>query len=285
MRLRFALVCIALLVGVDFVLAQGEGDAAGPTPRGYYCGGSCCCMAISLAIVWYFFGAFFQEYLRGQKREPTFEEAVRDAPRKQQAMFKGEKVPDWKIASRQKATRAILKFLSYTDTWFEKKYVADVADEAFRLVKDAIEAGSIKGIERRVTPECLEEIRTEVKNLRKERERHVFGRVEVTGVMVLHVEAPAGKENHTFTALISAKSKDFFEDDETGEVLRGDKKTYTYQEFWTFRRSKERWLLELRQPSTDLDNVLEAKNVLAAIDLEEFAKDADPEFLKEVVAR
>ena len=60
---------------------------------------------------------------------------------------------------------------------------------------------------------------------------------------------------------------------------------YAYQEFWSFRRTKERWLLELRQPSTDLDNVLEAKNVLAQIDLEEFAKDAKPEYLQEVVAR
>ena len=44
-------------------------------------------------------------------------------------------------------------------------------------------------------------------------------------------------------------------------------------------------LVELIRPSTDVDNVLESKNVMAAIDLEEFAKEADPEFLKEVVAR
>ena len=131
----------------------------------------------------------------------------------------------------------------------------------------------------------LDEIRNDIKKHRKDRERHVFGRVEVTDVNVLHVEAPAGKENHTFTALISAKSKDYFEDDETEEVLRNDKKTYAYQEFWTFRRSEKRWLVELIRPSSDVDHVLESKNVMAAVDLEEFARDADPEFLKEVVAR
>jgi predicted lipid-binding transport protein (Tim44 family) len=283
MRHLFVLVLVALLMATAPALAQdGEGRRAIPIT---WCVCGVACFPISVILFWYFFGSFLQEYVRGQKREQTMEEIVREAPRKQQVMFKGEKVPDWKIAARQRATKAIMKFLSYTDNWFEKKYLGDVADEAFRLIKEAIEARSIQGIERRITPACLEEIRTEIKKLRKEKERHVFGRVEVTDVDVLHVETPPGKENHTFTALISAKSKDFYEDDESGDILRGDKRTYAYQEFWTFRRSEKRWLVELIRPTTDLDFVLEEKNVLAKIDLEEFGKDADPEYLKEVVAR
>ena len=256
-----------------------------PSAMGLAC---ICCLtfpAWGIWLPWFLFGSFLQEHFRGQKNEPTLEELARDSPKKQQVMFRGEKVPDWRIAARQRATKAIMKFLSYTDNWFEKKYLGDVADEAFRLVKEAIEAGSIQGIEKRVTPQCLEEIRTEIKKLRKEREIHVFGRAEVTDVDILHVEAPAGKENHTFTALISAKSKDYVEDEETGDILRGDKKTYAYQEFWTFRRSEKRWLVELIRPPGDLDFVLQEKNVLPKIDLQEFAKDADPEFLKEVVAK
>lgn len=231
------------------------------------------------------FRGFLSEMARGRKTGLSDEEILESLPKKRQVMFKGEKVPDWRIAARSKATKAILKFLSYTDNWFEHKYVSDVADEAFRLVKESIEAGSVKGIERRVTADLLEELRNEVKKLRRDQEVHVFDRIQVTDVIVLHVEAPTGKERHSFTALISAKSKDFVEDEETGEVLRGDNTTYAYQEFWTFRRSEKRWLVELIRPSGDLDSVLEAKNVMAPIDLEEFAKDAEPEFLNEVVAR
>jgi Tim44-like domain len=256
----------------------------GASWAGLLCGGFVC-LGVFVGIPILFFKGFLGEFRRGRKMGQTTEEILDELPKKKQAMFKGEKVPDWKIVARQKATKAILKFLSYTDNWFEKKYIADVADEAFRLVKEAIEARSIKGIERRVTPDCFDEISKEVKKLRKERELHIFGRVEVTDVDVLHVEAPTGKENHTFTALVSAKSRDFHEDDESGELVRGDKKLYLYQEFWTFRRSENRWLVELIRPSTDVDHVLEEKNVLAAIDLEEFAKDANPEFRKEVVAR
>jgi predicted lipid-binding transport protein (Tim44 family) len=251
----------------------------------YYGGGGCCC---SPFLIWFFIWAvrkFAGEFERGRKTGLTDEEILDDLPKKRQVMFKGEKVPEWKIAARSKATKAILKFLSYTDNWFERKYVADVADEAVRLVKEAIEARSVRGIERRVTPDLLEELRKDAQQHRKDGERRVFGRVEVTDVNVLHVEAPAGKPNHTFTALVALKSKDFFEDDETEEPLKGDEKTYAFHEFWTFRRSEKRWLVELIRPSTDVDHVLEAKNVMAAVELEEFAKDANPEHLKEVVGR
>jgi Tim44-like domain len=248
-----------------------------------------CCITFpfwGLWLPWYLFKEFFVEASRGREREKTMEEILKEeGPKKHQVFTKGEKIPDWKITARVKATKAMLKFLSYTDNWFERKYVADVADEAFRLIKGAIEDRTIQGIERRVTPEHLEELRTEIKRMRKEQERHVWGRVEVTDVDIVHVEAPPGKENHTFTALVSARSKDYVEDDETEELVRGDRRTYAYQEFWTFRRSEKRWLVELVRPTTDVDAVLAAKNVLAQIDLEEFAKDADKEFLREVVAR
>src|SRR5437763_12496579 len=83
-----------------------------------------------LWLPWYLFREFFSEASRGRHREKTLEEELKEAPRKHQVMFKGEKVPDWKITARVKATKAMLKFLSYTDNWFERKYVADVADEA-----------------------------------------------------------------------------------------------------------------------------------------------------------
>jgi hypothetical protein len=285
-RVALAFGILIVLFVTDLALAQDEEPAGRGRP-------SCVCLGIGLTACFLILAGPFiwllrtvlAEHERGRKMGPTLSEEVDAIPKKRQVMFKGEKVPEWKISARQKATKAVLKFLSYTDNWFEKKYLSDVADEAFRLVKEAVEARSIQSIERRVTPDCLEELRNEIKKHRKEQERRVFGRVEVTDVDVLHVEAPTGKENHTFTALISSKSRDFVEDDETGEVLRGDKKQYYFQELWTFRRSEKRWLVELIRPTTDIDNVLEAKNVLAQIDLEEFLKEAPAEFRKEIVSR
>src|SRR4051794_23787446 len=146
----------------------------------YYGGPGCCC---SFFIIWFFIWCirkFAGEFERGKKQGLTDAEVLNELPKKKQVTFKGEKVPDWKIVPRSRATKAICKFLSYTDNWFERKYLADAADEAFRLVKEAIEARSVQGLERRVTPELLEELRGDIKKLKKNRERHVFGNVEVT---------------------------------------------------------------------------------------------------------
>ena len=260
---------------------QGDGSLWIPLCMVFSCLGS----PIGLWLTWMAIRGSVREFQKGKKMGPSQEEVLDSLPKKKQVMFKGEKVPEWRIAARLKATKAILKFLACTDNWFDKKYLSDVSDEAFRLVKEAIEVRSLKSIERRVTPECFAELKKEIKKLREEQEVHVFGKVQVTNVDIVQVEAPVGKEHHTFTALISAKSKDFVEDEEDGEIVRGDDKTYSYQEFWTFRRTEKRWVVELIRPSNDLDQVLSSKNVMAKIDRDEFAQDTDPEFLKEVVAR
>jgi hypothetical protein len=46
-----------------------------------------------------------------------------------------------------------------------------------------------------------------------------------------------------FTVLIQARAKDFYIDDRTGKVLRGDSNVETFQEFWTFQFQEGRWLL------------------------------------------
>jgi len=222
------------------------------------------------------------------KKSVVQEDILDEEPKKKRPempLYLGEKVPDWKIANRLKATEAALRFLTRTDDMFELKYLVDVAGKAFRKVKAAVEDRSTKAITDRVTETCLEELRTEVKRLREKGERRVFDPLEVTDLQIIHIEAPAGKAKHTFTALVSAESRDYYADDRTGKRLRGDKKYYAYQEFWRFRRSGQKWLVERIQSSEAMDRVLEPKNVLAQADLDAFTKKADPEHLREFVGK
>ena len=200
-------------------------------------------------------------------------------------MFMGERVPDWKIDNRLKATRAALKFLASADNAFSRKRMMTISANVFIKVKEALETRIPKAIIGVVTKDCLEKLVAEIKSMREEHKRHIFGRLEVTEVEIVHFEAPVGKKNQSFTALITAKSKDYYEDEKSGKLLRGNKKTGVYQEFWRFRRSKDRWLLDRMRPSGDMDRILEAKNVLAQIDLDEFAKESDEAYLRELVGQ
>lgn len=225
--------------------------------------------------------------VRRGKSTGIFREAILDdlPKRKPRALYLGEKVPDWKVANRLKANAAALKFLARSDDWFDVAYLAKVATGAVKGVKAAVEGRSSKKIEDRVAPEFLDEIKAEIKRLHKKGELHVYGPVEVEEVAIVHFEAPASRSGHTFTALVSARSRDYFRDDKSGEVRRGDKKYYAYQEFWRFRRTKARWVLERVRPSGDMDAVIGAKNVMAPADLDKFGKTADEELLREFVAK
>jgi predicted lipid-binding transport protein (Tim44 family) len=217
-----------------------------------------------------------------QFREEILDKMPKKAPK---ALFMGERVPEWKTDNRLKATKAALKFLARADDWFKQKELTKVATVAFQKIKMYLEERSAKKIAPRVTAECLEVIQKELRKLREEGKLRYFGPLEVAGVEIVHFEAPQARKNHTFTALITAISKDYYKDEKTGQLLRGDKKTYTYQEFWTFRRFKERWLVERIRPADDMDRILGEKLVMTQDDLDEFSKDADPELLREFVGR
>jgi Tim44-like domain len=225
------------------------------------------------------------ESSRGKNRFEYREQILDKKPMKQPALYLGEKVPDWKILNRVKATKAVLDFLSEDDERFDRKYVTAAARVAFLVVKASVEARTTKKLAERVTEGCLEKLQSEIKKLRENGQYHIFGDTEVTDIQVVHLEAPEGKKNHTFTALISVKSKDYYKDDKSGEVMRGDKKLYAYQEFWRFRRTKGKWLVERIRSSEDMDFVINAKNVLSQDLLDGFAEVADEEYLREFVAK
>jgi predicted lipid-binding transport protein (Tim44 family) len=50
-------------------------------------------------------------------------------------------------------------------------------------------------------------------------------------------------DQREFSALITASARDYYVDDRDHKYLRGDESSARFQEFWTFQRSGDRWLL------------------------------------------
>ncbi|HKA08044.1 MAG TPA: TIM44-like domain-containing protein [Gemmataceae bacterium] len=289
MRLFTALAfCLVLFVASPAHATLGQELDSEQQTQGYGRIFAFVCAALSviavLIVATHVIKGMIAESKRGKKSGRMPETILDDAPpMKKQALYLGEKVPDWKFANRRAATAAALQFITRNDDWFDQEYITRVVDKAFRAIKEAIEVRSVKKIEKYVTANCLEELQSEMSKLKKKGDLHLFGQIEITDVQVVQLQVPAQKLKHTFIALISAKSRDFYQDDKTGELLRGDRKTYAYQEFWTFKRSKERWLVESIRTSSDMDNVLAAKNLMTQTDLDKFARKADPEHVREFV--
>jgi predicted lipid-binding transport protein (Tim44 family) len=69
-------------------------------------------------------------------------------------------------------------------------------------------------------------------------------------VNVRYTEKPDQRE---FTALITASARDYYVDDRTDKFLRGDKSSAQFQEFWTFQRVGDQWLLREIEQSGESD--------------------------------
>jgi Tim44-like domain len=288
MRVLAALVLVLILLTAGPALAQGDPLDSEHQTQGYgRLFAYVCSVAAALTLIIvgvHVVKGMVAEGQRGKKPGYMPERILDSMPKKKaDPLYLGEKVPEWKIANRKPATTSALKFMSRKDDWFDADHIAGVVDKAFKRIKAAVEERSTKTIERLVTEDCLEELKAQIQRLRKKGHVHHFGKPEITDIQVVHFEAPTAKANHNFTALISARSKDYLQEEKSGEVLKGDKKVYIYQEFYVFRRTKERWLVERIRSSEDMDRVLEPKNVLVQADLDKFAKSANPEHLREFV--
>jgi hypothetical protein len=293
MRL-FAALLVLLAVSASPALAQGGLDDMGSEQQTQGYGalfGVVCALGAGIVIILVIYAVIkgmAAESSRGKKVKvftDILDEDDIKKKRKEIPLYLGEKVPDWKIKNRLAATKAALKHLGKNDDWWDPKLMAEFAREAFFTVKDGITARATKKMERRVSEKALEGIRAEVQKLKKKGELHILDKLEVTEVQMVHFECPAGKTNHTFTALISAVSRDFFKDEKSGELLRGDKKLYEYQEFWRFRRTKDMWMVERIRAAGDMDMVLEPKNVMTQAELDKFTKTAEPEYLREFTGK
>ena len=87
--------------------------------------------------------------------------------------------------------------------------------------------------------------------------------LQVEAVRIVHVRYTSKPEQRQFTALITASARDYYIDDRTKKVLRGDEAPARFQEFWTFHWLGGAWLLS-RIEQTRESNALKEENFFEA---------------------
>jgi hypothetical protein len=285
-----ALAVLALLVLAVPAFADMELDPDKQTAEyghmfSYICGVGGA--AIVIVTIYLIIKQIFAEGGRGKKVKTLQEQMLDDAPKKKEyrVLYLGEKVPDWKTANRLAATVAALKMLGKKDDWWDPKNMSVFVERAFKSVKAAIETRSSKKIKDLVTPACLEKLKGQMAALKADKELHIYGKPDINGIEIVHFEAAGARTSHSFTALVSAVSKDFIQSEKTGEVLKGDRKYYEYQEFWRFQRTRDNWLVDQIRSSSDMDVIIHTKCSMNQADLDKLAKTTDQEVLREIAGK
>ena len=290
MRRLSALAVLALFILATPALADMELDPDKQTAEygemfKYICGaGGAVAIIVTIYLV---IKQMVAEGGRGKKVKTLQEQMLDDAPRKKQerVLYLGEKVPDWKTANRLAATLAALKYLAKKDDWWDPKNMSLFVERAFKSVKLAIETRSTKKIRDLITESCLEKLKGQIANLKADKELHIYGKPDIDGIEIVHFDAVGNRTSHSFTALVSAVSKDFIQSEKTGEVLKGDRKYYEYQEFWRFQRTRDMWLVDQIRTSSDMDVIIHTKCTMNQADLDKLAKTAGDEALREITGK
>jgi predicted lipid-binding transport protein (Tim44 family) len=91
----------------------------------------------------------------------------------------------------------------------------------------------------------------------RQHEINVIAEAQVEKVDLVNVRYPHAEPTREFTALITARARDYYVDDRTQQFLRGDEASARFQEFWTFQRQEGKWLLREIEQTRESDKLKE----------------------------
>jgi predicted lipid-binding transport protein (Tim44 family) len=198
---------------------------------------------------------------------------------------KGDAVPDWKVKPRAEAARALLDFLADADPAFAPERLVHRVEETAVAVRRAVEDGDLEPVAGRLTDHGRRELQAFLDGLAADGARQVYGKVTPTDVELVLVDAPADRDRHAVTALVTLKSHDYVADVRTGDIREGspDELVVTH-EFWSFRRDGKQWRLDRIRPAAEADELLDVLNELSAYRYREFQRMAPQAAVDQVTA-
>ena len=93
--------------------------------------------------------------------------------------------------------------------------------------------------------------------MKRNHEINLIADLAVEGVDIVNVRYTHKADQREFTALISARARDYYVDDRDQKFLRGDGGAARFQEFWTFQLQSGAWLLREVEQSRESDKLKE----------------------------
>src|SRR5438445_347777 len=106
-------------------------------------------------------------------------------------------------------------------------------------------------------PDLYAEHCSQLAGMKRNHEINQIADLTVERVDIVNVRYPHKADQREFTALISARARDYYMDDRDQRFLRGDRAAARFQEFWTFQLQQGAWLLREIEQSRESDKLKE----------------------------
>ena len=150
-------------------------------------------------------------------------------------------------------TEKLFQFLSLQDPSVAPEALRQDAEATFRKLQECWEKRDYGPMEPLLMPSLFAQHTAQLRGMVRNREINRIADLKVEKVDLVNVRYTEKSNQREFTALISASARDYYVEESTGKFLRGDKTSARFQEFWTFQRLDNRWLLREVEQSGESD--------------------------------
>jgi predicted lipid-binding transport protein (Tim44 family) len=163
------------------------------------------------------------------------------------------------VVGKAGKTQKLLDFLSRQDATMAPQALRDTATSTFLKLQECWTARDYAPMKPLMMTDLYMEHCSQLEGMKRDHEIDKIDQLSVERMDLVNVRYTEKPDNREFTVLISAKAMDYYVDDRDGHRLRGDESPQRFQEFWTFQRQGQAWLLrEVEQ--TRESNALKHEN-------------------------
>ncbi len=147
------------------------------------------------------------------------------------------------ITRKSSKTLQLLQFIAKVDPPYTPEALVVVAKTAFLQLQHCWQERRYEPMKALLMPDLYAAHCGQINGLVRNHEINLIEGVAIEAIDLVNVRYPHAENAREFTALITARARDYYLDDRTQAFLRGDQEPARFQEFWTFQRQNGQWLL------------------------------------------
>jgi predicted lipid-binding transport protein (Tim44 family)/uncharacterized membrane protein YgcG len=147
------------------------------------------------------------------------------------------------VAKKAVKTEKLLGFLTKQDPSLSLPELRKLAESTFRKLQECWGKRAYGPMEPLLMRALFLQHTAQLHALTRSHEINRIDDLQVERVDIVNLRYTEKSDQREFSALITASARDYYLDDRNQKFLRGDQSSARFQEFWTFQRSGERWLL------------------------------------------
>ncbi len=139
------------------------------------------------------------------------------------------------IELKRKTTETLIQKIAEKDKSFDLNYLKKRVSEVFIKTQLCWQNRNYAPVENDLTKNLYIQHTSQIEIMKNNHEINMMEDLEIISVDIVSVYYTVKENDRRFTALITAKAKDYYIDETTGEFLRGNNEPQVFQELWTFR--------------------------------------------------